>query len=169
MAPAGGDPFADIQVPQAAIALKQGFGRLIRRRDDRGIVAILDGRIVTRTYGRVFLDTLPNGPIDPQLLYKNCRAHAERAFSERYDTWEEHNRRDPTHLVICGEQTEIRGDAFIEQVALLLVVSVKGEFQAASETLLYAGIRFTVAGLLTWSTTFSRLVVAKPFAVTVIT
>ncbi|MBA3542126.1 MAG: ATP-dependent DNA helicase [Deltaproteobacteria bacterium] len=57
----GADPFATIQVPSAAIALKQGFGRLIRRRDDRGIVAILDGRIVTRTYGRTFLDTLPEG------------------------------------------------------------------------------------------------------------
>jgi len=55
----GEDPFQSIQLPAAAIALKQGFGRLIRRRDDRGIVAILDGRIVTRTYGRVFLDTLP--------------------------------------------------------------------------------------------------------------
>ncbi len=55
----GGEPFAHIQLPAAAIALKQGFGRLIRRRDDRGIVAVLDGRIVTRTYGRVFFDTLP--------------------------------------------------------------------------------------------------------------
>jgi len=60
-AEAGDDPFAAIQLPAAAIALKQGFGRLIRRRDDRGIVAILDGRIVTRGYGRVFLDTLPTG------------------------------------------------------------------------------------------------------------
>src|SRR6185436_17930971 len=60
-AEAGADPFAAIQLPAAAIALKQGFGRLIRRRDDRGIVAILDGRVVTRGYGRVFLDTLPAG------------------------------------------------------------------------------------------------------------
>ena len=60
-AEAGEDPFAAIQLPAAAIALKQGFGRLIRRRDDRGIVAILDGRVVTRGYGRVFLDTLPPG------------------------------------------------------------------------------------------------------------
>ena len=60
-AEAGDDPFASIQLPAAAIALKQGFGRLIRRRDDRGIVAILDGRIVTRGYGRVFLETLPSG------------------------------------------------------------------------------------------------------------
>ncbi|HEY1554604.1 MAG TPA: ATP-dependent DNA helicase [Kofleriaceae bacterium] len=57
----GGDPFAQIQLPAAALALKQGFGRLIRRRDDRGIVAILDSRIVTKTYGRVFFDTLPAG------------------------------------------------------------------------------------------------------------
>jgi ATP-dependent DNA helicase DinG len=57
----GGDPFAVLQLPAAAIALKQGFGRLIRRRDDRGIVAILDGRVVTKGYGRTFLETLPAG------------------------------------------------------------------------------------------------------------
>jgi ATP-dependent DNA helicase DinG len=60
-ADAGGDPFAQIQLPGAAIALKQGFGRLIRRRDDRGIVAILDGRVVSRGYGRTFLASLPAG------------------------------------------------------------------------------------------------------------
>ena len=60
-AAAGADPFEHIQLPAAAIALKQGFGRLIRRRDDRGIVAILDPRIVVRGYGRVFLETLPAG------------------------------------------------------------------------------------------------------------
>jgi ATP-dependent DNA helicase DinG len=57
----GRDPFETLQLPQAAIALKQGFGRLIRRRDDRGIVAILDSRVVTRGYGRTFLGTLPDG------------------------------------------------------------------------------------------------------------
>jgi ATP-dependent DNA helicase DinG len=60
-ADAGGDPFAQLQLPAAALALKQGFGRLIRRRDDRGIVAILDGRVVTRNYGRTFLASLPTG------------------------------------------------------------------------------------------------------------
>jgi len=55
----GAEPFAEYQLPAAALALKQGFGRLIRRRSDRGIVAILDGRIVGRMYGRVFFDTLP--------------------------------------------------------------------------------------------------------------
>jgi ATP-dependent DNA helicase DinG len=57
----GGDPFLEVQLPQAAIALKQGFGRLIRRRDDRGIVAVLDPRIVTRRYGRTFVASLPAG------------------------------------------------------------------------------------------------------------
>jgi ATP-dependent DNA helicase DinG len=53
------DPFVEFQLPRAALALKQGFGRLIRRRDDRGIVALLDGRILSKSYGSVFLDTLP--------------------------------------------------------------------------------------------------------------
>jgi ATP-dependent DNA helicase DinG len=55
----GGDPFAGYQLPQAALALKQGFGRLIRTRRDRGVVAILDGRIARRTYGRALLEGLP--------------------------------------------------------------------------------------------------------------
>jgi ATP-dependent DNA helicase DinG len=56
----GGNPFIAYSVPQAAITLKQGFGRLIRSRTDRGIVAILDRRIRTRGYGRVLLDSLPD-------------------------------------------------------------------------------------------------------------
>ncbi|WP_437746444.1 ATP-dependent DNA helicase [Sorangium sp. So ce1504] len=56
----GGNPFIAYSVPQAAITLKQGFGRLIRARTDRGIVAILDRRIRTRGYGRVLLDSLPD-------------------------------------------------------------------------------------------------------------
>lgn len=60
-AKAGEDPFAALQLPEAAITLKQGFGRLIRRADDRGVVAILDVRVVTKQYGRVFFETLPAG------------------------------------------------------------------------------------------------------------
>lgn len=55
----GGDGFRDYQVPNAIVALKQGFGRLIRHRGDRGIVAILDSRLTTARYGRLFLDSLP--------------------------------------------------------------------------------------------------------------
>jgi ATP-dependent DNA helicase DinG len=57
---AGGQPFFDYQVPQAVIKLKQGFGRLIRTRRDRGRVAILDPRVLTKQYGRTFLESLPD-------------------------------------------------------------------------------------------------------------
>jgi len=57
---AGGNPFMDYSVPQAVIKLKQGFGRLIRSKLDRGIVAILDSRVKTKRYGRIFLDALPD-------------------------------------------------------------------------------------------------------------
>ncbi len=56
---AGRDPFQTVQLPAAAIALRQGFGRLIRRRDDRGIVAVLDSRLVQKSYGRTFFAALP--------------------------------------------------------------------------------------------------------------
>ncbi|MBJ6763437.1 ATP-dependent DNA helicase [Myxococcaceae bacterium JPH2] len=55
----GEEPFEQYQLPQAALALRQGFGRLIRTQADRGIVAMLDRRIVTKGYGRVFLSSLP--------------------------------------------------------------------------------------------------------------
>jgi ATP-dependent DNA helicase DinG len=56
---AGGTPFLDYQVPQAAIKLKQGFGRLIRTRQDTGLVVILDPRVLTKGYGRAFREALP--------------------------------------------------------------------------------------------------------------
>lgn len=56
----GDDPFGAYQLPRAALALKQGFGRLIRTRSDAGIVALLDGRIARRTYGSTLLGSLPN-------------------------------------------------------------------------------------------------------------
>ena len=56
----GGNPFMDYQVPEAVIKLKQGFGRLIRTRTDKGIVVILDPRVKTKRYGQLFLDSLPD-------------------------------------------------------------------------------------------------------------
>jgi ATP-dependent DNA helicase DinG len=56
----GGNPFYDYQIPQAAIALKQGFGRLIRSRSDRGVLVMLDNRITKQRYGQVFFDSLPD-------------------------------------------------------------------------------------------------------------
>ena len=55
----GGDPFMEYTVPQAVIKFKQGFGRLIRSRDDRGVVLILDSRVLSKNYGRFFLKSLP--------------------------------------------------------------------------------------------------------------
>jgi ATP-dependent DNA helicase DinG len=55
----GGEPFGDYQLPRAALALKQGFGRLIRTRTDRGIVAVLDGRVARKTYGATLIASLP--------------------------------------------------------------------------------------------------------------
>ncbi|SHG80967.1 ATP-dependent DNA helicase [Ferrimonas marina] len=55
----GADPFAEVQIPQAVIALKQGAGRLIRGEQDRGVLVICDPRLVHRHYGRTFLSSLP--------------------------------------------------------------------------------------------------------------
>jgi ATP-dependent DNA helicase DinG len=56
---AGGNPFREEQLPQAVIALKQGVGRLIRSESDRGVLVLCDPRLLSRSYGRVFLDSLP--------------------------------------------------------------------------------------------------------------
>jgi ATP-dependent DNA helicase DinG len=55
----GGNPFRDYQLPEAVIKFKQGFGRLIRTRTDHGVVVCLDPRIVTKPYGRIFVESLP--------------------------------------------------------------------------------------------------------------
>ena len=55
----GRNAFAEFQVPQAVLALKQGFGRLIRTKTDRGVLALLDSRIERMPYGKIFLESLP--------------------------------------------------------------------------------------------------------------
>ena len=55
----GRNPFAEFQVPQAVLSLKQGFGRLIRTKTDRGVLALLDTRISRMPYGKIFLESLP--------------------------------------------------------------------------------------------------------------
>jgi ATP-dependent DNA helicase DinG len=57
---AGGNPFRDYQLPAAVIKLRQGFGRLIRTQRDRGIIVLLDPRLQTKPYGRIFLQSLPD-------------------------------------------------------------------------------------------------------------
>ena len=67
----GGNPFVEYQVPEAVLKLKQGFGRLIRSRDDTGIVAILDPRVLSKPYGRTFLGSLPECPRVVEVLALN--------------------------------------------------------------------------------------------------
>ncbi len=64
---AGGNPFYDYQIPQAALALKQGFGRLIRSATDRGVLVLLDNRITRQRYGQIFFDSLPDYGFTTQL------------------------------------------------------------------------------------------------------
>ena len=58
-----GNPFKEYQTPMAVLDLKQGLGRLLRSRGDRGILAVLDPRIVTKGYGKTFLASLPGYPV----------------------------------------------------------------------------------------------------------
>lgn len=62
------DPFAQYSLPQAVLRFKQGFGRLIRSRTDRGVMVVLDRRIGSKAYGSAFLDSLPPAPVREALL-----------------------------------------------------------------------------------------------------
>ena len=55
----GGNPFFELSLPEAVMKLKQGFGRLMRRTTDRGVVFILDSRVVRKNYGSAFISSLP--------------------------------------------------------------------------------------------------------------
>jgi len=63
----GGRSFSDYSVPQAVITLKQGIGRLIRSKTDRGVIAILDSRLRTKSYGRDFLNSLPKAKVTSEI------------------------------------------------------------------------------------------------------
>ncbi len=60
----GGDPFRDYSIPDAVLKFRQGIGRLIRSRTDKGIIVVLDPRIITRQYGRSFLYSIPRCPVE---------------------------------------------------------------------------------------------------------
>jgi ATP-dependent DNA helicase DinG len=63
----GGSAFGEYQIPLAVLALKQGLGRLLRHRQDRGVLAVLDPRLRTMAYGRRFLASLPPAPVTHQI------------------------------------------------------------------------------------------------------
>jgi ATP-dependent DNA helicase DinG len=60
----GGNPFSDYSLPEAIIRFKQGFGRLIRTKHDRGLIFIFDRRLVTTKYGKAFLQSIPDVPVE---------------------------------------------------------------------------------------------------------
>ena len=60
----GGDPFRDYSIPDAVLKFRQGIGRLIRSRTDKGIIVVLDPRIITKQYGRSFLYSIPRCPVE---------------------------------------------------------------------------------------------------------
>jgi ATP-dependent DNA helicase DinG len=83
----GGNSFVQYMLPHAAIRMKQGFGRLIRSRDDHGVVLVLDGRIAKKSYGRYFVDSLPPAPLvkGPWKVVKEAmlRFYGERMEARR--------------------------------------------------------------------------------------
>jgi ATP-dependent DNA helicase DinG len=64
----GGSAFFDYQLPEAILKLKQGVGRLIRTTSDKGLITILDSRILTKQYGRAFIQSLPSCPVEMMTL-----------------------------------------------------------------------------------------------------
>ena len=60
----GGNPFSEFSLPEAILKFRQGVGRLIRSRSDKGIVVLLDNRVLTKRYGQAFLDAMPECPVE---------------------------------------------------------------------------------------------------------
>jgi len=81
----GGNPFMEEQVPQAVMTLKQGVGRLIRDRHDFGVIMLCDRRLTTRSYGKVFLDSLPPMPRteDVHKVSQFLREHLDAAAATK--------------------------------------------------------------------------------------
>ncbi|NGX57133.1 MAG: putative ATP-dependent helicase DinG [Chlamydiae bacterium] len=77
----GGDPFRDYALPGAVVKFKQGFGRLIRHKCDRGVVVVLDTRLMTKGYGKIFLRSLPDCPkLFTQDLEKEMKEFYRRTY-----------------------------------------------------------------------------------------
>jgi ATP-dependent DNA helicase DinG len=80
----GGNSFVQYMLPHAAIRMKQGFGRLIRSREDHGVVLVLDGRIAKKSYGRYFIDSLPPAPL-VKGPWKTVKEAMLRFYGERME------------------------------------------------------------------------------------
>lgn len=82
----GGNSFRDFMLPHAALRLKQGFGRLIRSRGDRGVVVLLDRRVMEKTYGRYLLESLPPAPLRVG-RWGELREDVRRFYAMRAEEW----------------------------------------------------------------------------------
>jgi ATP-dependent DNA helicase DinG len=80
----GGNSFVQYMLPHAAIRMKQGFGRLIRSREDHGVVLVLDSRIAKKSYGRYFVDSLPPAPL-VKAPWKTVKEAILRFYGERME------------------------------------------------------------------------------------
>ena len=80
---AGGNPFRDYQLPQAVTKFRQGFGRLIRTATDEGIVVVLDPRIKTKPYGRIFLESLPDCAVVEESITHDASTSTPPPMSQR--------------------------------------------------------------------------------------
>ena len=77
--------FNDYQVPEACLKMKQGFGRLIRKQSDTGVISILDSRVVRRGYGKHFLNSLPHCRVVEDLNQVKdffCNLHAADSLKD---------------------------------------------------------------------------------------
>jgi ATP-dependent DNA helicase DinG len=74
----GGNPFNELTLPEALVKFRQGIGRLIRTQTDRGLVTILDSRVLAKAYGRLFLESLPKR--DFQRITRENRAERFKPF-----------------------------------------------------------------------------------------
>src|SRR5205807_8342514 len=85
----GRNAFAEFQVPQAVLSLKQGFGRLIRTKTDRGVLALLDTRIQRMPYGKIFLESLPRYRVTHELtdVARFLRSEKRRVGKECRSWW----------------------------------------------------------------------------------
>ena len=84
----GGDPFIEFQLPQAAIALKQGAGRLIRGVSDTGVLVLCDPRVQTKHYGELFINSLPPMPITREIEEVQCFFDSLVSRKDKSDTEE---------------------------------------------------------------------------------
>ena len=83
----GGNPFFDFQVPRAILTLRQGIGRLIRTASDQGLLAIMDVRLFTKSYGRLFMKSLPPSPVvrsmqDVRSFLDNLKDDTQTTFNK---------------------------------------------------------------------------------------